>query len=247
MSLESQLNTLLNTLLTAPSSKEQLIQSIDLTLLDESASDDALEALVSESRRYPLACVCVYAKHLPWFQSVPVNLATVVNFPRGDESIEACLNTIEEACHQNVHEIDYVFAYSLYLNNQKQEALAHCEKIIKNCKEKGLTVKIILETCAFPTLESLYEACFDLLKLEPDFLKTSTGKASHGATLAAAFTMISAIKDSQSSCGLKISGGIKHTRQAFSYVQMAQLLFEKEIDPSWFRVGASSLLKELGN
>lgn len=247
MSFDTQLSSLLKSQLKSPCDKEKLIQCMDLTLLDEAASDEALNEIIAQSQINPITCVCVFAKHLQRFKSSSKPLATVVNFPGGNESVETCLATIEEAYLQGVKEIDYVFPYSSYLANNKQQALDHCEKISIACKEKQLTLKIILETCAFPTLETLYQASLDLLKLEPDFLKTSTGKAHDGATLASVFAIISAIKEAKSQCGIKISGGVKSKAQADAYVEMAQLLLEKEIDSSWFRIGASSLLKELGN
>ena len=77
------------------------------------------------------------------------------------------------------------------------------------------------------------------------FLKTCTGKIPQGASLSALFTMLSAIKDSGKTCGIKVSGGVKTPRQAFNYAKLAELMMAKKIDKSWFRIGASSLLNEL--
>jgi deoxyribose-phosphate aldolase len=59
------------------------------------------------------------------------------------------------------------------------------------------------------------------------------------------FTLLCAIKDSKTSCGIKVSGGIKTPAQAKSYATLAQWVLKQKINKDWFRIGASSLLDEL--
>lgn len=249
MSLETHFNVLFDSILKSPIdasiSKEHIIRCTDLTLLDEKASQESLNWVLEQGHSQSVACICVFASQLSVFKSLPRVLATVVNFPTGNESIESCLDTIDKACQHKAKEIDYVFPYSAYLSNKKEEALAHCAQIVERCRSKQLKLKVILETGAFPTMTSIYQASQDLIHLGCDFLKTSTGKAFEGATFSAVFAMLCAIKESQSDCGIKISGGIKTPLQAHQYAHLAQVMLEKKIEPSWFRIGASTLLKEL--
>lgn len=249
MSLETHLNAVLDSLLKNPLdtsiSKEQLIECMDLTLLDENASPESLNWVLAQGQSHPLACICVYDKHLPWFKSVPVPLATVVNFPKGKELIESCLETIDNAYKNKVQEIDYVFPYATYLSNKKEEAFAHCAQVVELYQKRQLRLKIILEICAFPNMTSIYEVSHELIRIGCDYLKTSTGKGVEGASLSGVFAMLCAIKESDSNCGIKISGGIKTLPQALMYARLAQLLINKKIDASWFRIGASSLLNDL--
>ncbi len=87
----------------------------------------------------------------------------------------------------------------------------------------------------------------EIIALGGRFLKTSTGKTPQGATLAAVFAIVSAVMDSTyaSSCGIKVSGGIKTPLQAQQYAQLAELLMGKAIHKDWFRIGASTLLEKL--
>jgi deoxyribose-phosphate aldolase len=250
VNIESSLNGVLEALLSSQSNPtitaEQLIHCIDLTLLDEQASIESLARLNQDARLNHVAAVCVYSKHLPEFRQFnTIQLATVINFPQGDEKIMNSLDAIEHALEAGVTEIDYVLPYRLYLDNKQQEALNSCDAVIESCKKHHLTLKIILETGAFPEIESIYDVSKTLIDLGCNFLKTSTGKIAQGASLPAVFTILSAIKDSERDCGLKVSGGVKTPQQAFNYAILAELMMAKKIDKSWFRIGASSLLNEL--
>jgi deoxyribose-phosphate aldolase len=251
MSFETHLNDVLDSLLTTPLdhpiSKEQLIQTMDLTLLNEHASPEALDYVLHQALTYPVAAVCVFINHLSLFRqaSSDLRLATVINFPKGDASISASLSELETAIHLGADEIDYVFPYQSYLAGNKKEALDQCAKIAEECKKQNRTLKVILETCAYPNAPTIYQLSQEILALPVDFLKTSTGKSTGGATFSAAFAMLSAIKEADSQCGIKISGGVKTIQQARNYTKLAELMHKKAADASWFRIGASNLLTDM--
>ncbi|EHL29994.1 hypothetical protein LDG_8027 [Legionella drancourtii LLAP12] len=214
--------------------------------MDEEASLTSLSQLNKDARCNNVAAICVYSKHLSEFHQLKaIQLATVINFPHGNEDLTTSCDVIEKALTLGATEIDYVLPYQLYLDGKKDAALQQCQTIIKLCKHHNLTSKIILETGAFPALELIYDASKDLIESGCDFLKTSTGKIAQGASLPAVFTMLSAIKDTNVPCGIKVSGGVKTPTQAFNYATLAEFMMDKTIDKSWFRIGASSLLGEL--
>ncbi|USQ12870.1 deoxyribose-phosphate aldolase [Legionella lytica] len=250
MILESSLNEVLGLLLNAQPqtviSAKRLIHALDLTLLDEEASSASLSQLKHDACENQVAAVCVYGKHLPSFQQLgAIELATVVNFPDGNEELNQVLDSIHTAIELNATEIDYVLPYRFYLEGRKDDALTQCQAVINLCKQENRTLKIILETGAFAKLQNIYEVSNQLIELGCNFLKTSTGKIPQGASLPAVFTMLTAIKDSSSQCGIKISGGVKTPTQAANYAKLAELVLGKPIDKRWFRIGASSLLAEL--
>lgn len=249
MNLEEQyLETVARLKATAPStSKEELISCLDLTLLDETAGTETLQALAAKANQYQVAAICVYPEHLQQL-SGSVKRATVVNFPQGNQATELILSTIERLIAQNkVEEIDYVFPYHAYFKGQKTEALLQCRKVYKLCEQNKLCFKVILETGALPSLENIYELSKEVIHQGCHFLKTSTGKIAQGATPGAAFAMLKAIKESKRDCGLKLSGGIKKAGQAFDYANLASFINNRPIHKTWFRIGASSLLDELIN
>ncbi|KTD53181.1 2-deoxyribose-5-phosphate aldolase [Legionella santicrucis] len=225
---------------------EQLIHSIDLTLLDEHATTEALSQLKQDAQQNQVAALCIYMQHLPEIMPQDsINTATVINFPQGIEALDVSLASVEKAALLGATEIDYVLPYSMYLGGQTQKALHQCLTIAQLCKQHKLVLKIILESGAFPNLQAIYTISRELIELECDFIKTSTGKIAQGASLSAALAILSAIKDTNTSCGIKISGGIKKPQQAFYYAVLAELMIDKPINKNWFRIGASSLLGEL--
>lgn len=230
-------------------SLRNIISCLDLTLLELTASVETLNDLAAKANQHQVAALCIFPEQLSKI-AIPltVKCATVVNFPEGKQSPKAVLSAINQIITEaKADEIDYVFHYELYFSGQKKAALSACEQAYQLCQQANIGFKIILETAALPSLEAIYQLSRILIAQGCDFLKTSTGKITQGATLAAAFAILKAIKESQSSCGLKVSGGIKTPEQAYGYINLAQKLLEKEIDPSWFRIGASSLLNELIN
>ncbi|KTD17078.1 deoxyribose-phosphate aldolase [Legionella jordanis] len=223
------------------------ISVMDLTLLEEQASRTEIQALCEKANFSQVAAICIFPHHLSFLNATnPVKVATVINFPGGNSEIQEVFTSLDEVLNQaKIDEIDYVFPYQAYLEGHQQLALSHCLQVYKYCQQQQLTLKVILETGAWPNLESLHLVCAKLIEQGCDFLKTSTGKTGKGATPSAAFAILKAIKESNSNCGFKVSGGIRQPEQAFTYMRMAEWVIGRTLDKSWFRIGASSLLDKL--
>ncbi|KTD41183.1 deoxyribose-phosphate aldolase [Legionella parisiensis] len=250
MSLEIHFNEVMDALLGSYSKSsitaKQLIHTIDLTLLDEYATVELLNQLKYSANQNQVAALCVYLQHLSQFSSQnSIDLATVINFPQGIEELADSIASIEKAIQLGAAEIDYVFPYVLYLQGQKEKALNQCQVITQLCKQQKLVLKIILETGSFPDMETIYNTSKQLIELGCDFIKTSTGKTQSGASLSAVFAILCAIREMNTYCGIKISGGIRKPQYAYNYARLAELMLDKQINKSWFRIGASSLLEEL--
>ena len=142
---------------------------------------------------------------------------------------------------QQADEIDYVFAYTAYLDGQHETALAWCHEAYQLCQIHGRLFKVILETGAIPTPNMIYQLSADVIQSGCDMLKTSTGKIAVGATLPAVFAMLTAIQDHKPTCGIKCSGGIKTIANASAFIHLAEKVLDKKVDKSWFRIGASTL------
>lgn len=227
--------------------KQQAISVLDLTILDTSASEDMILALQTKANQYSVAAVCVYAQHLHILsQLTSSKRASVVNFPDGDASIDTVLKEITDLVTNHVDEIDYVFPWKLWLTGKETEALAHCKEACTLAHQYGKIFKVILETGAHPSTQSVYRLSRELVAMGCDFLKTSTGKISAGATPLAAFCILKALhSEGAAHCGIKLSGGIKTADQAFLYMDLARAVLQRDINKNWFRIGASSLLDEL--
>lgn len=253
MTFEANLNTILGQLLSYTSieavTRDVLISTLDLTLLEHDASDESIQLLVERAKRHRVAAVCVLPQHLSFVhRSSPLHAATVINYPHGKDELIRCLTEIDNAVQLGANEIDFVFPYQTYLSGEKQKALNQCDVIVQACKKYEATIKIILETGAFSDMENIYHISNKLIEMGCDFIKTSTGKIPQGASLSAVFSILSALKEHPDvACGIKISGGVKTAQEARDYAHLAELMLKKKINKKWFRIGASSLLDNLLN
>lgn len=220
---------------------EALAGLLDLTLLNSQAEPKDILALYEQGEATQVAALCVLPEHLAFIPNTSLRLATVMNFPEGHYPSEEVLKAIDAIKHR-AQEIDYVFPYQAYLQGQRKAAIEACSQIVAYAHQSGLIVKIIMESGAFSNLELLYQASREIIDSGCDFIKTSTGKISQGASLSAAFSMLSAIKDSDSPCGIKFSGGIRTSEQAWQYLALVQRMFDKRINSEWLRFGSSSIL-----
>ena len=127
MSFSSHLNEILEKLLSSnthhnSNRNKQLIHCLDLTLLDEHAHVDSLAQLSTTANEHQVAAVCVYLQHLHEL-TLNNHIATVINFPHGEEALDSSLVSIEKAAQLGAVEIDYVLPYRMYLEGEKQKAL----------------------------------------------------------------------------------------------------------------------------
>lgn len=225
------------------------IPLLDLTSLN--SSDDAVAIhKLCQSAHTPLmdvAAICVFRHYLAQVKSElagsRILLATVVNFPHGAHSVDETCEEIRQALASGADEIDVAMPYELFLNDQFEKVKNYLSTCKKACGYK--TMKVILETALLKSPESVFRASQLAIEAGANFIKTSTGKIG-GATPEAAAAILMAIKGSGKPVGIKISGSVKTTKQLIPYFAMTeQMMGDKWIRPSTFRIGASSLLSEL--
>jgi deoxyribose-phosphate aldolase len=112
---------------------------------------------------------------------------------------------------------------------------------------EGLALKVILESGELDAPEPIAEASRIALGEGADFLKTSTGKTPHGATVEAARVMLEAIAaDRSHPAGFKASGGVRTVADAARYLALVrEILGDEACAPTRFRIGASGLLDDI--
>lgn len=234
----------------------QIFSLIDLTSLNNSDTNETIISLCKNAQFHldHVAAICVYPQFISLAKQLIKNnlikIATVVNFPEGTQSLEKTITEIKQALADGADEIDVVFPYTAFLNDQREFA----RNYISQCKSicgAHVTLKVILETGELKSDQNIANASVDAINSGADFLKTSTGKTSVGATLEAAFIMLNAIKKASSEgkvLGFKAAGGVKTLSDAAPYIYLAQEVMGKEwISPQTFRFGASSLVTNIIN
>lgn len=226
--------------------QDELLALTDLTCLDPATSRQNMTDIAVQAYETKAASICVLPEHLAWIPAeLTLKKTTVINFPHGNQPLNDLLKYIDQLMVKTPwHEIDFVFPYQSYLTGHESKALAFSYALAHHCQQHGLVTKVIIETGALPTLEIIYDLALQLVSQPIDFIKTSTGKIATGATLPAAFAILSALKTTQAPTGIKFSGGIRTPEQALSYLHLTgQCLPDRAIDASWVRFGASKVLR----
>ena len=224
---------------------------VDLTSLDDGDDERTIAALCARAvtPAGPVAAVCVYPRFVAQARAAlagtPVRVATVANFPAGRPDAAAAALEVERAVADGAEEVDVVVPWRAYLADDREASIA----LVRACRQAcggSVGLKAILETGALKRREVIEAAARDVIGAGADFVKTSTGKLSPGATLDAAEAILEAIAASGSGAGLKVSGGVRTTAQAAAYLELADRMLGPDFAaPPRFRFGASALLDDV--
>ena len=191
---------------------------IDHTILKATASNADVQKLCAEAIEHKFYSVCVNgcyvadAKHL--LQGTDVKVAAVVGFPLGAMTTAAKVFEAKEAVENGASEIDMV----INVAKLKDGEFEYVENEIRQIKEaiRDNVLKVIIETC-YLTDEEKVKACELSLVAKADFVKTSTGFGTGGATYEDVKLMKSVVGDNAK---VKASGGVRDKETAEKYVEL---------------------------
>lgn len=191
---------------------------IDHTILKATASSADVQKLCAEAIEHEFYSVCVNgcyvadAKHL--LQGTDVKVAAVVGFPLGAMTTAAKVFEAKEAVENGASEIDMV----INVAKLKDGEFEYVENEIRQIKEAigDNVLKVIIETC-YLTDEEKVKACELSLVAKADFVKTSTGFGTDGATYEDVKLMKSVVGDNAK---VKASGGVRDKETAQKYVDL---------------------------
>ena len=230
------------------------ITLMDLTTLNDDDTDQKVIQLCRNAKTQSgnTAAVCIYPRFIPIARktlkemgATDVKIATVTNFPHGNDDLEIAFAETKAAVAYGADEVDVVFPYQALIKGNEQvgfDLVAGCKAI---CGEQVL-LKVIIESGELKTDALISLASKISIDAGADFIKTSTGKVPVNATLEASKLMLEAIKVSGKSVGFKAAGGVKNAQVAGDYIQLAQSIMGDDwVNPAHFRFGASSLLGSL--
>lgn len=225
------------------------IALLDLTDLTDDCSPAEIESLCERAIRYGTAAVCVWpdfvAQSSAALAGSGVRIATVVNFPTGEERPFAVGIVTERALADGAHEIDVVLPYKAFADGDRERPSAMLARV-RRITEGNAVLKVILETGELKDLDLVEQAARFAIEHGADFVKTSTGKTPVSATLPAAERMLEVIAASGRPVGLKPAGGISTADAAADYISLAErIMGDGWVGPATFRFGASGLLNSL--
>lgn len=227
---------------------------LDLTSLGDDDVAETVRVLCGDAttRHGSVAAVCVWPRFVSLaagqLAGTRVKVAAVANFPEGIGEVEEVVVEALRIVSDGADEVDVVYPWRSQLSDGPAEGEALVAAVSDAIGEQA-TLKVILETGELPDEASIRSAARAAIRGGAGFLKTSTGKTAHGASLSAARILLEAIRDcgrDDESLGIKISGGVRDLATAKSYLDLADEIMGREwARAATFRFGASGLLTDL--
>ncbi|WP_370297318.1 deoxyribose-phosphate aldolase [Rossellomorea marisflavi] len=210
---------------------QQIANMIDHTLLKPESTKEQVEILCQEAKEYTFASVCVnptwvaYAHEL--LEGTQVKVCTVIGFPLGASTPEVKAFETKDAIANGATEVDMVINIGALKSGDDALVKRDMEAVVAASKGKALS-KVIIETCLL-TDEEKVKACKLAVEAGADYVKTSTGFSTGGATVADIALMRKTVGPD---IGIKASGGVRSLEDA-----------QNMIEAGATRLGASSGVK----
>lgn len=163
--------------------RKEILKHIDHTLLKAVATWEDIKVLCDEAIEYGTASVCVPACYISRIHKTygnKINICTVVGFPLGYSVTEAKVLETKKAIEDGANEIDMVINISDVKNGDLEKVIKEIAALKEACGDKIL--KVIIETC-YLTEEEKIAMCKSVTEAGADYIKTSTGFGTAGATI----------------------------------------------------------------
>ncbi|MGM9923661.1 MAG: deoxyribose-phosphate aldolase [Bacillus sp. (in: firmicutes)] len=192
---------------------------IDHTLLKADARKEAIIALAEEAKQYKFASVCVNPTNVKLAAEIlkdtpEVKVCTVIGFPLGASTPEVKAFETTNAIENGADEVDMVINIAALKDGDNELVERDIRAVVEAAKGKALT-KVIIETCLL-TDEEKVRACELSVKAGADFVKTSTGFSTGGATAADIALMRKTVGPK---IGVKASGGVRSMEDANAMIE----------------------------
>lgn len=198
---------------------EQLANMIDHTNLKAFADDAAFEKLCDEAKKYNFKMVAINPAQTvrckKKLEGSPVHVGAAIGFPLGQTTLECKIFETKDAIEKGADEIDYVINVAELKNKNYDYIKKEMEEIVKICREAGKTSKVIFENC-YLTDDEKRKVAEIAKEVKPDFIKTSTGFGTGGATVEDVKLMKSVVGDEVK---VKVAGGIRDLKTALAMIE----------------------------
>ena len=199
--------------------KKELAQMIDHTQLRAYAVKEDFVKLCNEAKDYGFKMVAINSFPVEicseLLKGTGVHVGAAIGFPLGQTTIENKVHETKQAIEQGADEIDYVINIGRLKDGDYDYIEREMKEIVAACKEKGILSKVIFENC-YLTEDEKKKMCEIALRVKPDFIKTSTGFGTGGATLEDVKLMKSIVKDEVK---VKAAGGIRDLETFLAMVE----------------------------
>ena len=164
--------------------QKELLAKVDHTLLQQTATWEEIRALCDDAMQYGTASVCIppcYVRQAKEYVGGRMKVCTVIGFPNGNHTTAAKVFETEDAVENGADEIDMVINIGMVKAGNYDFVLEEIRAVRAACK--GRLLKVIIEICLLTEAEKI-KMCEIVTESGADYIKTSTGFSTAGATFA---------------------------------------------------------------
>lgn len=209
--------------------REKILNKVDHTLLAQTATWEEIREILDDAMKYHTASACIpaaYVKQAAEYVQGRLPICTVIGFPNGYHTTAVKVFETKDAVANGASEIDMVINIGFLKDKRYEEIEEEIRQVHAACE--GRILKVIIETCLLTEKEKI-KMCEIVTKAGAEFIKTSTGFSTGGATFEDAELMRKYVG---ANVKVKAAGGIASFADA-----------EKFVDLGADRLGTSRLIK----
>ncbi|HIX51539.1 MAG TPA: deoxyribose-phosphate aldolase [Candidatus Lachnoclostridium stercoripullorum] len=197
--------------------KREILKRLDHTLLKQDAVWEQIKEICDEGMKYGVASVCIppsFVRRAAEYMGGRLPVCTVIGFPNGYATTAVKVFETEDAVRNGADEIDMVIDIGMVKERDYGGVLEEIRAVRRACQ--GKILKVIIETCLL-TDEEKVEMCRVVTESGADYIKTSTGFASGGATFADVKLMREHVG---AQVKVKAAGGISSAADAERFIEL---------------------------
>jgi len=197
--------------------QKEILKKVDHTLLLQTATWEEIKEICDDGIKYETASVCIptcYVKQAKEYVKNQCKICTVIGFPNGNYTTDTKVYEAKDAIANGADEIDMVINIGMLKARQYDYVLEEIKAVKAGCQDKIL--KVIIETCLL-TEEEKIKMCEIVTKSGADFIKTSTGFSTAGATFADVELFAKYVGENVQ---IKAAGGISSMEDAEKFIRL---------------------------
>lgn len=213
--------------------RDEVLKHVDHTLLTQTATWEEIKEILDDGIKYSTASACIpaaYVKQSAEYVEGKLPICTVIGFPNGYSTTAVKVFETKDAIENGASEIDMVINIGMLKDKRYQDVEDEIRQIKETCGEKIL--KVIIETCLLTEDEKI-KMCEIVTKAGADYIKTSTGFSTAGATFEDVDLMRKHVGENVK---VKAAGGISSFDDAEEFIRLGAE-----------RLGTSRLVKIMKN
>ena len=196
---------------------QDVLAKVDHTVLKQTATWADIQKLCDDAVKYQTASICIppaYVKQAAEYLNGRIPVCTVIGFPNGSNTTESKAFEVRDAMKNGAEELDMVVNIGWVKDGKYEDVLREINSLKEACD--GKLLKVIIETCLL-TKDEIVSLCDVVSRSDADFIKTSTGFSTAGATFEDVELMVQHMTNGKK---VKAAGGISGFEDGKKFIEL---------------------------